>query len=417
MIPIIKLIIIVIIFIILVSRKWNIGLIMLLGSLLTGIFFLMPPLKLLKSIAIGTIHVDTIKLIVTVYFTLSLGFFLKEFGYFNNLTSSLGKLIPNRYIALTIPPAIIGFIPMPAGAMLSAPMLEEGSKGLNISAELKTFINFWFRHPWEYCWPIYLGIILASTVLSIPIRSIILTQYPLTFAVIAAGIIFGFPKLLGGTRTAEHSTTRINLTSKGKESRKFFLNMWPILLVFILVVAAKIDVIIALALTMFIVIFLGKTASPGGKQTSKETILTGLKKGFMWDIILLLVSVMIFKRVLEDSGALLATTGFFETVKLSSLVLIAFIPFIVGFLTGVSTAFVGIAFPMLLPLLTNNLNHVMFAYAWGFGGVLLSPVHLCLVITQEYFKANLWKVYKYLLPATGFVMLVACILLWLRMGL
>lgn len=377
-------------------------------AVLTGIFFLMPPLNLLKSIVLGAFNVDSIKLVITIYLTLALGFFLKEFGYFNNMTSSLERLIHNKRITVTIPPAIIGFIPMPAGAMLSAPMLEEGSKGMNLSAELKTFINFWFRHPWEYCWPIYLGIILASTVLKIPIRSIILTQYPLTFAVIIAGVIFGFPRMKYD-KTLDKSIKSETL-HHGRELRKFLLNMWPIVLVFVLVVAGKLDVIIALALTMLLVILFQK-------PLSNKVILTGLRKGFMWDIILLLVSVMVFKRVLENSGALTATTGVFETAKLSTLFLLAFIPFIVGFLTGVTTAFVGVAFPMLLPLLTNNLDYVMFAYAWGYGGVLLSPVHLCLVITREYFKANLWGVYKFLLPATGVVMLAACIFLWLRIVL
>jgi len=49
----------------------------------------------------------------------------------------------------------------------------------------------------------------------------------------------------------------------------------------------------------------------------------------------------------------------------------------------------------------------MFAYAGGFAGVLLSPIHLCLVTTVQYFKADLKKIYKMLLSPVIFVVLVA----------
>ncbi|MDD5529480.1 MAG: DUF401 family protein [bacterium] len=414
MLPLIKLLIVVFIFIFLVSRKLNIGLIMLFSSLLMGIFFLMSPMNILKSFATGTFNLDTLKLLATVYFTLTFGHFLKEFGYFNKMKVSLEGLIHNRNITIAIPPIIVGFIPMPAGAMLSAPMVEEAGKGMNLSPELKTYISYWFRHPWEYCWPVYLGMILASSVLSMPVRTLSLNQYPLSIAIIVVGIVvcyIMFPKETDTKHGEKQMGTKIYTDTKTKKSRNlgiFFLSILPILLVFVFVVVAKLDVIIALAITVIMIIFLQKPFP--------KNILPGLKSGLSLDISLLLVAVMIFKKVLENSGALTSITQFLGSSNASSLVLLAFIPFIVGFLTGVTTAFVGIAFPMLMPLLHNNPTYVMFAYAFGFAGVLLSPVHLCLAITKEYFKANLWGVYKMLIPSTAFVMFVAIVMMMIKSG-
>ena len=43
-------------------------------------------------------------------------------------------------------------------------------------------------------------------------------------------------------------------------------------------------------------------------------------------------------------------------------------------------------------------------------GLLLSPLHLCLILSAEYFKANLARVYRYILPLTitieGIVILI-----------
>ena len=85
-----------------------------------------------------------------------------------------------------------------------------------------------------------------------------------------------------------------------------------------------------------------------------------------------------------------------------------------GLLTGVNQAYIGVAFPLLLPFFGSeviDLKLIMFAYAVGFVGVLLSPVHLCLLLTKEYFKANWAGIYKLLLPSAAVVFLASVFLL------
>jgi hypothetical protein len=68
---------------------------------------------------------------------------------------------------------------------------------------------------------------------------------------------------------------------------------------------------------------------------------------------------------------------------------------------------VGISLPIVLTIIEEPTPwNMMFVFACGFGGVLLSPVHLCLVLTNQYFKANLSAVYRYLIPPTLFMMAV-----------
>jgi hypothetical protein len=40
---------------------------------------------------------------------------------------------------------------------------------------------------------------------------------------------------------------------------------------------------------------------------------------------------------------------------------------------------------------------MMLALAAGFVGVLLSPLHLCLLLSNEYFQTTLGRVFRYLL--------------------
>jgi len=73
------------------------------------------------------------------------------------------------------------------------------------------------------------------------------------------------------------------------------------------------------------------------------------------------------------------------------------IPLLVGIITGMSVAPIGISFPILIPLFQNDpnfLNYMALAFAGGISGDLLSPFHLCLVLTKDYFKADLKGVYR-----------------------
>jgi uncharacterized protein len=68
---------------------------------------------------------------------------------------------------------------------------------------------------------------------------------------------------------------------------------------------------------------------------------------------------------------------------------------------------VGICFPLLLPLIgaaRPDMGMLAFAYAAGFAGVMFSPVHLCLVLTKDYFKAELSPIYRIMvLPETAVI--------------
>jgi hypothetical protein len=83
-------------------------------------------------------------------------------------------------------------------------------------------------------------------------------------------------------------------------------------------------------------------------------------------------------------------------------VLLAFLPFLIGFATGISMGFVGISLPLLVPfiILGSQVNSyaLMLAYISGYVGVLVSPLHLCLMLSTQYFKASFAKVYKLILP-------------------
>ena len=63
-----------------------------------------------------------------------------------------------------------------------------------------------------------------------------------------------------------------------------------------------------------------------------------------------------------------------------------------------SIAFVAASFPLVIPLFdsltgTSFLAYGVLAYASGFLGVLLSPVHVCFLMSRDYFCCSLSHCY------------------------
>jgi len=106
------------------------------------------------------------------------------------------------------------------------------------------------------------------------------------------------------------------------------------------------------------------------------------------------------------------------------LVLIAVVlPLIVGVLTGITIAFVGSTLPILIPLVQSHgesqfiLAYVMVALVTGFSGVLLSPLHLCMILSNEFFEAEPGPVYRQLWRPCLYLIVTAFGYFWVLRGL
>ena len=50
-----------------------------------------------------------------------------------------------------------------------------------------SYMNYWFRHIWEYWWPLYPGILLITSIGGLNLWSLVLTALPMTIVAIIAG--------------------------------------------------------------------------------------------------------------------------------------------------------------------------------------------------------------------------------------
>lgn len=403
MLELIKILLVVLFIVFFIWRKWDLGLNLVLASILLGLLFGLGPLSLIKNVVYTAVDRSTLELVGVVIIIIILGRLLKDSGNLTLMSQSMEGLVADRRVALVIPPALIGLLPMPGGAMFSAPMVQETGEKLNLTPQQKTFFNYWFRHLWEYWWPLYPGLIMEAVILQVSIRKLMAVQWPLTLVAIFGGVLLGLvqvPKLKREKRGSPDFWAGLWGITR---------SIWPVLFIIGVMIAFRVKLIwVVFAVTLIFLV-----TSPLDWRERWQSV----KEGFSWRTILLLVSVMIFKGMLEASNALTVLPNSFQQLGLSPLFLLFSVPFLVGLLTGVNQAYIGISFPLLLPFMgqpSPDLSLAMFAYVSGFMGVLLSPVHLCLSLTKDYFNADFAKIYKLLIKPVLLIVLFTAVLLVVR---
>jgi hypothetical protein len=115
--------------------------------------------------------------------------------------------------------------------------------------------------------------------------------------------------------------------------------------------------------------------------------------------VVVIFGALIFRCVLENSGAVLAVSDALTDLRIPLAVVGFGVPFIAGLLTGLVVAGFSIGFPVVLPLVVADGGAVAPQWAaWlmagGFMGAMFSPVHLCLALTRVYFKAEWGPIYR-----------------------
>ena len=370
-------------------------------TFLFGLLFHLPVVKIGTDLVLAAIDEKTLLLIAALFTILFFSNLLKETGRMNKILEGFRHILKDIRVVIALLPAMIGLMPLVGGALVSAPMVVEGSDQLKLSPERRTFINYWFRHVWEYILPTYPALILAATLMGVPVRTLGWVNLPLTPVAILSGATIGF----WGISKAPQGEALSQRTSVWE----LLKNLFPLIFALVLVVGFKVELAYAFILTI-----LGMILS---YRMDLKSVIKALKGSFSIELLLTVVTVMGFKKVLESSQAILTISAFLSSSGVPFRLSAIFVPMIVALMTGMTIAPIAIGFPILIPLFQNDpefLNYMMLAFASGIAGDLLSPFHLCLVLTKDYFKADLRGVYRLLWVPAASLLGVAILLTYIR---
>jgi uncharacterized protein len=378
----------------LIRKKVAIGHVMLISSVALFFLYGMNIPGIAAAARKAFLSSVTIKLLLSLSLIRTFEIVLREKNVLASMMATVKHSFASRKAVMISMPMLIGMLPSLGGAYFSAPMVKDATDDMPMSQEEKAFINYWFRHPWEYMLPLYPGIVFASAVSGLPLSSLVMANVVYAAAMIGTGFIFS---MHGSGCGAE--AEKGNMAQQGE---KQWLSFVPLVAVLILVLLVKIELHVAL-IAVLIPLFIFY-------RYGIAEVLRSLQYGFSLDVIVMIAGIVLFKETMESSGAVANLSGFFVGHGIPALLIFCLLPFIAGLLTGHTIGFVGSAFPILLSIVDHaSLPLISFAFASGLIGVLLSPVHLCLILSREYFRADLSGIYKKTIPASMIVFGVATV--------
>ena len=383
--------------IVLLRVRLNFGLVMASAAVFLGSLYAIGPLRQLRIISVSCLDPITVNLVTGLVLIMTLENIIRKRGLLKRMMEAVVNVAQDRRIAMAVLPGVIGLLPSAGGAAFSAPMVQEAAADAAIQPERKAFVNYWFRHIWEYCSPLYPGVVLAAAVTHIPLNALLRSQLPLPLAVVGVGSVLAFRDFRREPVPGKRDRHAVGM---------LLLSLLPIAASVILVVAFR----LALGVAMISVVagmFLYYRYSP-------REITATLLESFSINIVFMTAGIMVFKGMLEATGAIDALPLFFRESGMPTTLIFFALPFLVGLLTGLTVGFVGATFPIIMAMTGGHPDPgvVTFAFASGFAGVMLSPTHLCLTLTLQYFRADMAGTYRYLYLPVLLVFLAGVARLW-----
>ncbi len=411
-----------------------------LGTLLLSLISQMPASLILSSLSSSLLGKQTISLLLIIALITIFAGQLKASGKLRAMVESARSLVTSRRARLILFPALIGLLPMPGGAVFSAPMVDEAGKDVHLSPSQLTAINYWFRHIWEYWWPLYPGVLLTVSLTKLSLAGYVASAFPLSIVAILVGVFTLFKGL--GRKQTEPATVTSKMevsgdrreTKQGRNSKDkptcqhkgqlrvpmFFIYSLPVMIVVIggivldffreyLVDAGypmpvdfpRLGIIVSL---LGVIIWLGFL-----DLRALMDSLRGWMKLANIEILLAVGASLWYKNMLISSGLGEAAVKELLDSSIPAYLIILLLPLFAGIMTGIQVAAIGVSMPIVIGIAGLSalpmVSVAVLAYASAFMGVMLSPIHFCLILSKEYFRANYTKVYILIFPSVVVVLL------------
>ncbi|WZL74383.1 DUF401 family protein [Clostridiaceae bacterium 35-E11] len=391
----------------LVSKKLNIGFSLTIGALVLAllngkniIYFMEVLLRTLSESA-------TIILTVTILLITILGHLMEKYLLLDRMIEALEKMLKSAKNTILIAPAIIGTLLVTGGALMSCPVVENLGEKIHISKDKRAAINLIFRHALYFVYPLSPTMILAAELGNYNIWDFIKLQFPISLAMYVFGYFFYL------RNAVEPSIEKIEAKQYLRTIMEFLLYASPILISLLGVVLFHLPFHFSLVLGILLSIIINiYDQKKDQKYKLNENIFQTIYKGIKPSMMIAVIGIMIFKNVVNDIDEIYVQLNRLldQGIPLELLILIA--AAMISFPLSSVQPGVAILYPMILPLAANydmKLLYAMFIYTNAFIFYYISPLHLCQVLTLEFFEVKLKDLYKnyiLILPLTYATMLI-----------
>lgn len=368
--------------VIVIGANYHLTLALLSGTIILGAFTLQP-IEIIEQLYVTATTPNTVFLVFALGMIPMIGGILQVSGKLEDIVNNL-RIGKRPFLGAT--PAFIGLLPIPGGALFSAPLVDKA--GEDLSGHIKAAINVWFRHIIYFIYPISYAIIVAADQAELSVFRIIGFQFPFFLFTIFLGYVFLLRKAEGEIGY----DSKIDIDS--------LLPPMSVLLAAPVIWAGlsygigiqerfeNLFVLIAVGVSFLLAIYIiNDSRSKLMKEAAKEME--------PWNFMILIFTLYFFINVFLSSGIQdmigdLAVPG--------TVLLVGF-----GFLLGFGTGRIILPATILAPIYISSVDSFsLFAfqamYVSVFAGYIVTPVHPCISISLEYFDGSLAKFLKLMIP-------------------
>ncbi|MFX0071962.1 MAG: DUF401 family protein [Candidatus Hermodarchaeota archaeon] len=365
----------IVISLVLIFSKQELGIVLGIGTI---IFAVLTEINLLESIISVFTDPSIILLAIAVALIPILGGIMDESGLMLELVQ---KMNVSKKTSLMVGPAFFGLLPVPGGALMSAPIVDQIDQ--SIEPNRKVAINVWYRHALILIYPLSSILIICSVLAGISLYIIVIAMI-IPFIVM---FVVGYITLL--------RTLDIEAEEQNRDLKKVFHHLIPIIIApiidflgrtFFNYAYPEIYLLIGLCLSIYIALIFSKMHITKIKDIAK--------KMKIWRFALLILAIFWFLDVFIRSGL---------PEDISALKLPFFLFIIVGFLLGFATGRTQLPLSILIPIYLIQyaifpmpLIDFVFLYSATFLGYILTPIHPCVAYSINYFKIEYKNVIKFL---------------------
>jgi len=403
----------------LIRKKLNFGLSLIFGSVIVGLFSLqeISPVDILKSFVEATIYsfedqtinFQTIELAILLTLIYILAKAMQETDAINKMINSLRTFF-YKGGTLGIIPAVYGLMPVPGGALFSAPMIDKEGEKYKLRQDQKNFLNVWFRHIWFPIFPISSAmlLIISSDFSNINIYELIIADLPAFVAFILIGLIY--LKLF-----IKNSYEPIKKPKKDYKGLVYLLPpILPIIIYVLFFIAfilagfqnikdfQRIIFIIGVILSLITLYYL--------LDIQWKEYLNILKKSVSFNLALAIFGIMIFREIIETSRSNEILAHVLGGLPFPALIIVIIAPLFLGLITGYNFGAIALSYFIVEPFFRyTNINIVgltSLIFIGSLVGYLISPIHLCNVVSSEYLKTDVTRMYKMYIPAIFLLLLI-----------
>lgn len=361
------------------------------STLFTALLFQVPLNEFVDVVSQSIVSPATLTILLVFYLVGYLQRMLEARGSLRLAQSSLDGIFKSRRITTALAPFLLGLLPSPSVVLMAGDIVNK-SVGEHLRKEEKAFVTSFYRHIPESFLPMFSSILIAINLTEgrIELSAFMLAMVPMIFVMMGLGHVFylrRIPKLIEG----EHPPFKQSIL-------RLLQGSWPIALMILWILALKRPVYEAAIVSILLFMGVGKFRL----FELKTYVVTAFEKNLMLSTFF----IMVFKDVLMATRVIEGLPQLFVGLPISDALIFALI-FFVGTLVGGSQAIAVIALPLLFLTLPNaGLPIFILVMGMAFIANQLTPTHVCLPITAEYFKIDFFALVKQSLPTVGAFVLI-----------